>query len=125
MQSELKKNRIEIDEIMSELRQKGYSDISKIAYGILEENGKMSVFPAADISPATPNDLGIKVTESGIAHVCIIDGTVIPSNLDLVSWSKEKLQKELDKRGAALSDIFLLTIDDTDGVNVILKEVKK
>ncbi len=125
IQSELRKNRIEIDEIMSELRQKGYSDISKISYAILEENGKMSVFPFADISPATPSDLGIKASDPGIAHVCILDGTVIKSNLDLVSWSMDRLRKELDEHGAVLSDVFLMTIDDTDQVNIILKEAKK
>jgi len=125
IQSELKKNRIEIDEIMSELRQKGYSDISKIAYAILEENGKMSVFPSADVSPVTPSDLGIKVTESGIAHVCVLDGTVIKSNLELISWSTDRLNKELKKQKAELSDVFLMTIDDTDHVNIILKEKKK
>lgn len=125
IQSELKKNRIEIDEIMSELRQKGYSDISKIAYAILEENGKMSVFPTADVSPATPNDLGIKVKDPGIAHVCILDGSVISSGLDLIKWTEKRLMKELKKRNLSLSDIFLMTVDDVGGINIILKEKKQ
>ena len=124
IQKELKKNRIEIDEIMSELRQKGYSDISKIEYAILEENGKMSVFPTAEASPATPSDLGIEVAEHGIAHVCVLDGTIIRQNLDLVSWSTDRLQKELKKHKASLSEVFLLTIDDADNVNIIIKEEK-
>lgn len=125
IQSELKKNRIEIDEIMSELRQKGYSDISKIAYAILEENGKMSVFPSASIAPATPSDLGIDVQDPGIAHVCILDGTVISSGLDLIKWTEKRLMKELKKRNLSLSDIFLMTVDDVGGINIILKEKKQ
>ena len=110
---------------MSELRQKGYSDVSKIAYAILEENGKMSVFPTADSSPATPSDLGLKVAESGIAHVCIIDGAPIKANLDQISWSTERLHNELKKRKIVMDDVFLMTVDDAGGVNIILKERKK
>ena len=125
IQSELKKNRIEIDEIMSELRQKGYSDISKIAYAILEENGKMSVFPYACIAPATPSDLGIDVQDSGLAHVCILDGTVIFSSLKLLSWDEKRLHEELLKRNLSLSDVFLMTVDDAEKINIILKEKKR
>ncbi len=124
IQAELKKNRIEIDELMSELRQKGYSDLSRIRYAILEENGKLSVFPNADESPATPKDLKLKVQDYGIAHVCILDGTVVQNNLDLLGWDEKRLRAELKLRGATLSDVFLMTVDDGSHVNLILKEEK-
>lgn len=123
-QNEMRKNRLEIDELMSELRQKGFSDISEINYAILEENGKLSVFPFADKAPLTPNDSNISVTEHGIAHVCIIDGKVIRHNLTLIGWNDNKLQKELKKKKLRLDEVFLLTVDDTEGITVIKKEKK-
>ncbi len=125
IQGELKKNRIEIDELMSELRQKGYSDISKIRYAILEENGKLSVFPNADEAPATPKDLKLKVHDYGIAHVCILDGTIVQKNLDLLAWDEKHLKTELKLRDVTLEDVFLMTVDDGNHVNLILKEKKK
>ena len=81
---EMRQNRMEIDELMSELRQKGFSDPADVYYAILEENGKLSVFPTADKAPATPADLRLTPDEHGIAHACILDGQVIPKNLTLL-----------------------------------------
>lgn len=124
VQKEMKKNRLEIDELISELRQKGYSDVSDVNYAILEENGKLSVFPFSDKSPATPADLNLSVTERGIAHVCVIDGKVILHNLTLAGWDEKKLKKELGKRKLSLTEVFLLTVDDGGNVTLINKEEK-
>ncbi len=124
IQEALRKNRIELDELMSELRQKGCSDISDVNYAILEENGKLSVFPYADKAPATPSDLSISVTDSGIAHVCVIDGQVISHNLSLIGWDNSRLDKELNNRKLTLPQVFLLTVNDTGDVTVIKKEAK-
>lgn len=124
MQKEMKQNRLEIDELISELRQKGYSDISDINYAILEENGKLSVFPFVDKAPATPADIGATPSERGIAHVCVIDGKVIVHNLALAGWDEKRLSGELRKRKLSLSDAFLLTVDDEDNVTIIKKEKK-
>ena len=124
IQSELKKNRLEVDELVSELRQKGFSDPSEVYYAVLEENGKLSVFPKADKAPATPKDLSISVTESGIAHVCIVDGQVIEKNLSLAGLTKNSLEKELKKRKLSLSDVFLMTVDDTGKISVVKRSEK-
>lgn len=124
IQSELKKNRIEIDEILSELRQKGFSDLSKIDYAILEENGKISVFPTSSESPVTVTDLNIKKEESGIAHPCILDGSPIKNSLDILGWDDKRLCDELAKRKLVISDVFLMTADDQENINIILKEKK-
>ncbi|MBE6626784.1 MAG: DUF421 domain-containing protein [Ruminococcaceae bacterium] len=124
IQKALRKNRIELDELLSELRQKGCSDISDVNYAILEENGKLSVFPYASKSPATPTDLSLSVIDNGIAHVCIIDGQVIHHNLSLVGWDDSRLNKELQKRKLTLSQVFLLSVNDTGDVTIIKKEEK-
>lgn len=124
-QDELRKNRIELDELLSELRQKGCSDISDVNYAILEENGKLSVFPYTKESAATPSELSVSVTENGIAHACIIDGQIICHNLSLVGWNNARLEKELKKRKLKLSEVFLLTVNDTEEVTLIKKENKK
>ena len=60
-----------------------------------------------------------------IAHVCVIDGQVICHNLSLVGWNNARLEKELKKRKLKLSEVFLLTVNDTEDVTVIRKERKK
>ena len=50
-QREMAKNRLTVDELLEELRIKGYTDISQIKYAILETNGQLSVLPYANQKP--------------------------------------------------------------------------
>jgi len=118
----MKKNRIELDELLCELRQKGFSDISHINYAILEENGKLSVFPKADQAPVTAGDLKLDVRDNGISHLIILDGTLLEHNLPSVNWSRERVECELCKRKLILDDVFLLSVDDGKHITLILKE---
>ncbi|MBQ8333291.1 MAG: DUF421 domain-containing protein [Clostridia bacterium] len=120
----MKKNRIELDELLSELRQKGFSDVSHINYAILEENGKLSVFPKVEKAPLTPEDMQITTHDDGIAHLLILDGTIIAHNLTAAGWSRKRLDSELKKRHTDPEDVFLLTADDGGHVTFILKERK-
>ena len=119
---EMRRNRMEVDELMSELRQKGISDPADVYYAILEENGKLSVFPTAAKAPATPADLHLTPDEHGIAHACILDGQVIPKNLARVGWDRARLDEELKKRKMKVPDVFVLTVDDLGTVTCIRKE---
>lgn len=121
MQEELRKNRVDIEELFSELRQKGYSNLSDINYAILEENGQLSVFPYVEKSPATPEHLSLHPTENGIDHLCIADGKILEDSLEIIGWTKEKIEKELKKRRLRLDDVFILTVDDQHNITIIAK----
>ena len=121
IQKELKKNRVDIAELFSELRQKGYSALSEINYAILEENGQLSVFPYAANAPATPETLSLTPDETGIDHLCVADGKILEDSLSLINWTEEQLQKELRRRDLRLSDIFILTINDKNDLHIITK----
>ncbi len=121
---QLNENRIEIDELMAELRQKGAPDLQSVKYAILEDNGKLSVFLTAEASPPTSSDmacLGIQPAEKGIAHELIIDGEIVEENLRLLGKDKTWLFRELDRQKATLDEVFLLTIDDAGAIFVIRK----
>ena len=82
----------------------------------------MSVFPRTAEAPVTLSDLNLTPTERGIAHVCVLDGTIITDGLHLASWDSKRLSCELKKRDTDISDVFLLTVDDSGKVNLILKD---
>ena len=123
IQRELQKNRVDIEELFSELRQKGYSTLSDINYAILEENGQLSVFPYVKKSPATAEELSLQPDEPGIDHLCVADGKILDDSLCRIGWSKERLIKELQKRRLPLADIFILTIDDLGTIRFIRKNL--
>jgi len=123
IQKELKKNRVDIAELFSELRQKGYSALSEINYAILEENGQLSVFPYTANAPATPEILSVTPDETGIDHLCVADGKILEDSLRLIGWTKEQLEKEIRKRHLRLTDIFILTINDKNELRLIKKSL--
>ncbi len=116
---ELLKNRISVDELMSELRQSGTTSIQEVQYAIIEQNGKMTVIPKADYAPPTRNDLKIAVKDSGLCHIIISDGTVNRNGLLDTGKSQAWLDSILSERKLSVKNIFLMTLDDADNIQII------
>ncbi len=116
---ELLKNRISLDELISELRQKNITDISDVQYAIIEQNGKMTVIPKAMQAAPTRNDLGLPVTETGICHIVISDGIINRHGLNITGKSREWLNDLLKKAKKDPKRIVLMTISDNDEVRII------
>ena len=124
-QRELTRQRLCLSELLCALRQEGVFDIADVKYAILEENGKLSVFPKPDAAPLTPRDAKIKADDSGIAHSLIVDRKIIHQNLKDAGWTRSRLDKELKRRNCRLSDVFLFSVDDAENVTVIYRESTK
>lgn len=118
----LSDNRMEIDELLSELRLKGFGSLDEVDYAILEENGNLSVFPTPEYAPATCGDLRLSIPRKGVAHPLIIDGKIIKKELSGCKKDTAWLDKQLRDRDAALSEVFLLTLDDAGGIVCLLRE---
>lgn len=123
-QQELSRLRISITELLSELRQKDVADVKDVAYAILEENGKLSVFLQAGAEPVTAQDLNVEKKERGIAHPVIIDGAVSRVNMTLADVTEKDLRRELKRQKAELKEVFLMTVDDTKQFRTVRKDKK-
>ena len=122
-QHEMKKNRFTTDELMEELRNQGYLDISAVEYAVLETDGRLSVIPYPSESPVKPSQLKIETEDKGYPVVVISDGHVIESNLRLVGRDRNWLKKRL----AALcvkdaEQVFLMTVNSAGQVYFAPKE---
>ncbi len=118
----LSDNRMELDELLSELRQKGFGSLDEVDYAILEENGKLSVFPLPDAAPVTCGDMRLSHPGKGIAHPLIIDGKISERELNGCRKNRSWLDRELHKRGVEIGQVFLLTLDDAGGIVCLLRE---
>ncbi len=118
-QKEMLKNRISIDELFSELRQQGVSDISEVEYAIIEQNGKMTVLPKRLHSQPTFEDLGLSPKERGICHILISDGRIDRHGLKSTNKTEVWLTKTLRKHDTTLGEVFLMTLDDSGKSNII------
>ena len=123
-QKELQRNRISVDELISEIRQAGFPTLEEIDYAIVEQNGKISVLPKKSTQPPCAKDLGVQVSESGIVHALIEDGHENRYNLRLLGLDRAWLAQELKKRGVTLQEVFFLGRDDAGSLYWIEKERK-
>ncbi len=122
---ELKKNKIDVNDLLSMLREKNYFDINDVAYAIFEPSGKLSVLPKGSQKPVVIKDIdGAQVKESSLNNVLIVDGVVSKSGLSEAGKNKEWLFRKLKIDSKKdLKNIILAVYDET--TNLISVHYKK
>ncbi|GHH97564.1 DUF421 domain-containing protein [Neobacillus kokaensis] len=103
----LKKARMPVNELLSHLRVKGYTETLNIAIAVMEETGEISVIPKADYRPVQPKDLKLKVKKEYLPIPLIMDGQIISHNLKYLKLDIDWLMKEVKNKGEKVEDIML------------------
>ena len=107
----LTRNRISINEVITEMRIQGIGSLDDVYYGILEQNGKLSLIERGD--------------KDKYAHCIIVDTVVDTETLSRLGYNEEWLHRQLEKEGVKREAVFLMTAKDDGTVNIIRKETKK
>lgn len=96
MEQELSKLYFNINDLLEQLRVKGYPDIQDVEFAILETEGQLSVIPKSMKRPVTPMDMSLTVNQEKLPITLIIDGEVIKDNLKIANMNEDNLNKLLD-----------------------------
>ena len=126
---------LSIDDILAGLRACGYFSIAQIQYAIMETNGKITVMPKTEFSPATNGDLNIKSEENFVPITLVNEGKFMEENLKVAQISKEQVLKLIREQGGkSYKEVLLLTLDKNgmgyyqtikgNGISFESKEVK-
>jgi uncharacterized membrane protein YcaP (DUF421 family) len=115
MENELHEIRYSINDLVEQLRLKGYPNINEIEYAILETNGELSVIPKARVEEVKLKDINIFPSEPRMPITLIIDGKLQRDNLAKVNITKESLQQKLIKFNIKKPEETLVAILDTEG----------
>ena len=107
----LRKNRINLDELTMQLREKEIFDLSQVKFAILETNGQVSVMVYARHRPASAADAGQKVKESELPVTLISDGVLLEQNLPLIGKDRSWIASQLQQRNCSLQEVILMTSD--------------
>ena len=121
-QKEMARSRLSMEELISEFRQQGISDINDINYAVLEPNGKISILLKPQQSPATRSDVKATIDSKGIMHILVSNGYINEYNMKKHNKDINWLQKVARKGKCSISDIFILLIDDCGNTHLIKKE---
>lgn len=118
----LKKSRLDINDLLQIARENGYYNISEINYAILEPSGKVSFLPKAKYVPTTPNDMKIKVSDNSICSNLVIDGVIMENNLKNIDKDRDWLITRLNKLGFDdVSKLVLVICDNKEKLTVFEK----
>lgn len=115
-------NRMSMDELAEQLREKDVFDLGAVKYAILETDGELSVMLYPDRKPATAKAQGIVPEAAELPCTIVTDGRLNKGNLALSGHDRAWLDRELRLRRLTVRELFLLTVDAQDRVVAIRKE---
>ncbi len=109
---ELRSLRFNVDELLSQLRQKNMPDPADVEFAVLEPDGRLSVVPKADKRPVTPADLGLAPPQDGLPTVLVVDRAVDKKALAALGKDEDWLLAQLQRAGVAgPQEVLLCTVN--------------
>ena len=100
---EMSKQKYNLEDLLSQIREKGYKSIEEIEYAILENNGSLSVFPYTNNKKTTPLPLPL-----------ILDSTIQKDTLKLLNKDESWVKSLLEKKHIKLEEIFYAFYKDNN-----------
>jgi len=99
----LTRSKLDINDLLSLCRSKGYFDLREVAYCIFETSGEVSILPAQDAVVAKSVDLGVTPAPPSLSKDIIEDGKLVEEALRQIGREKSWL---LEKLGADSEESF-------------------
>jgi uncharacterized membrane protein YcaP (DUF421 family) len=112
LEEEMRRLRLNTNDLLEQLRAKGYFDVAEVEFALMETNGQLSVLPRADKRALQPADLDLCVGHEIPAITLIIDGVIHQAHLQAAGYDETWLEKKLaayNIRSAA--DVFFMSVD--------------
>jgi uncharacterized membrane protein YcaP (DUF421 family) len=114
----LRKARISVEFLFSELRKEKVEDIGKVSLAVWEPGGTVSVFVDAPYQPITPSDMQIPPSPFVLVKPIIIDGVINKGLLGEMNKDVDWLLKKLALSPLEIGKVNLATIDDNANIKV-------
>ena len=110
-QRNLRRTRINLDELTMHLREKGIFDLTAVKFAILETNGQVSTLLYAKDEPADAKSAGIRVKDTELPITVVSDGSLLHENLKLSGKDVLWVEAQLRQRNCTLEEVLMLTVD--------------
>lgn len=79
---ELKKLNISCEELLEQLRNLDFFDLTDVNYAIIERTGKLTVIPKASAMPSTRKDMQMVKPETDVFYCIVENGNVLKKNFE-------------------------------------------
>ncbi|MBX9972121.1 DUF421 domain-containing protein [Cytobacillus firmus] len=95
----LKKNKLDVNQVLSILRQNQVFSVREVKYGILEANGQISILLQSRYQKPDKQDLSLLESPVYLPTALIIDGEVLRDNLHELGFDQQWLDNQLTTNG--------------------------
>ena len=113
----MRKLRYNINDLLSQLRDKNVFNISDVEFAMLEPSGDLSIMLKSQRRPVTPEDLSVPTSYEGPAYPLVADGNIQYRYLKMLDLTvKDVIDRLLEKDVHNLEDVFLASLDTSGGV---------
>lgn len=119
-QTQLRKIRYTIDDLMEALRSEGVFNVEDVQYAIAETTGKVTVYPKYYARGVTNQDLNLSAKDVDPPRVIISDGVLLTPALDDLKISREWVTGVLSNKNLSVRDVFLMTCDREQHYQIIV-----
>ena len=120
---QLKKVKLDINDLLQDAREDGIFDITKVDYAIMEVSGKVTFLLKSENESITPKDLKINVYNQGLTANLVMDGNIMYNNLKSFGKDEKWLMNKIKEKGFNdVNNIFLLVCNSNEDVTIYLKD---
>ncbi|WP_026477551.1 YetF domain-containing protein [Alkaliphilus transvaalensis] len=106
-QSELRRLRINMNDLLEQLRLKDYPNLSDVEYAIMETNGDISIMPKVGKTQVLLEDLKIDKQQEQLPVTLILDGQLLTKNLHNAGFNEDWLTQQLRKNNVSkINEVF-------------------
>lgn len=106
LEDNMRKQKLSLDTLNQELRERNIFNIEEVQYAVLELNGEISVLRKPQFLPVTRGDLKLKMGKRQTFPIeLIMDGQIIQSNLNQHSLTIEWLLSQVGKKGLSVEEV--------------------
>ena len=114
----LKHARLDLNQILSMLRQKSVFSVREVEFAIIETNGKISIALKSKYKNPTVGDMNLAEQPVTLPTTLIIEGKIIQDNLKECGFDEKWLVSELNKKGFDLKSVFYAEWESNDGMYI-------
>lgn len=115
----LKKNKLDVNQVTSLLRQNNVFSVREVKYGILEANGQLSILSKSKYQQPDKQDLNLPESPVDLPITLIIDGEILWDNLHKSGLDQQWLDNELSTNGYDnVKGIFYADWRDNEGIHI-------
>ncbi len=116
----IKREKLDINNLLSMLRQKNCFSIREVEYAILEQGGDISILKKSEYDNPKSQDLNLPFKPVFLPVSLILDGVVLKENLEAVGFDEEWLIKQVKNSGLKnIKEVFFAEWKEDEGIHIV------